>query len=68
MKHDIVMKPEQKKQTGFFKSNKAKYPMFPFREEKIKYDEYGELIRYEERIILANVGSLFNFSGILGLV
>ena len=25
------MKPEVKKQTGFFKSNKSRYPMFPFR-------------------------------------
>jgi len=48
VKHDIVMKPEVKKQTGFFKSNKSRYPMFPFREEKTKYDEYGELIRYED--------------------
>jgi len=48
VKHDIVMKPEQKKQTGFFKSNKSRFPMFPFREEKIKYDDYGELIKYED--------------------
>ena len=48
VKHDILMKPEIKKQTGFFKSNKSKYPMFPFHEEKIKYDDYGEVIRYED--------------------
>jgi len=49
VKHDIVMKSESaKKQTGFFKSNKSKYPMFPFVEEKIKYDDYGEIIRIED--------------------
>jgi len=48
VKHDIVMKADPKKQTGFFKSNKSKYPMFPFHEEKIKYDDYGELIKYED--------------------
>ena len=41
MKPDSVMK-----QTGFFKSNKSRYPMYPCHEEKIKYDDYGEIIRY----------------------
>ena len=46
VKHDIVMKPDSvKKQSGFFKSNKSRYPMYPCHEEKIKYDEYGEIIR-----------------------
>ena len=49
VKHDIVMKPETgKKQSGFFKSNKSKYPMYPCVEEKIKYDDYGEIIRIED--------------------
>jgi len=49
VKHDIVMKAETgKKQTGFFKSNKSRYPMFPCVEEKIKYDDYGEIIRIED--------------------
>ena len=35
VKHDIVMKADSgKKQTGFFKSNKSKFPMFPCVEEK----------------------------------
>jgi len=37
-----------KKQSGFFKSNKSKYPMYPCVEEKIKYDDYGEIIRIED--------------------
>merc|ERR1719341_1637008 len=49
VKHDIVMKSETgKKQSGFFKSNKSKYPMYPCVEEKIKYDDYGEIIRIED--------------------
>jgi len=49
VKHDIVMKPESaKKQTGFFKSNKSRFPMYPCHEEKIKYDDYGEIIRPED--------------------
>lgn len=49
VKHDIVMKPDSaKKQTGFFKSNKSRYPMYPCHEEKIKYDDYGEIIRLED--------------------
>jgi len=52
IKHDIVMKADSgKKQTGFFKSNKSKYPMFPCVEEKIKYDDYGEIIRIEDFIM-----------------
>jgi len=49
VKHDILMKPETgKRQTGFFKSNKSRYPMYPCHEEKIKYDDYGEIIRIED--------------------
>jgi len=49
IKHDIVMKVDSgKKQSGFFKSNKSRYPMFPCVEEKIKYDDYGEIIRLED--------------------
>merc|ERR1712233_157605 len=43
VKHDSV-----KKQSGFFKSNKSRYPMYPCHEEKIKYDDYGEIIRPED--------------------
>jgi len=33
---------------SFFKSTKSKYPMFPFHEKKIKWDDYGEIIRPED--------------------
>ncbi|KAJ8309379.1 hypothetical protein KUTeg_014253 [Tegillarca granosa] len=35
---------EGKSRTGFFKQAKKAYPMFPFSEDKIKWDEYGEII------------------------
>ncbi|XP_059486908.1 probable cleavage and polyadenylation specificity factor subunit 2 [Neocloeon triangulifer] len=47
-KHDLVVKQEVKTKTGFFKSNKKQFPMYPFQEEKVKYDEYGEIIRPED--------------------
>lgn len=48
-KHDLMIKSStQKQQVGFFKSNKKRYPMFPFYEEKIKYDDYGEIIKMED--------------------
>ncbi|XP_034238618.1 probable cleavage and polyadenylation specificity factor subunit 2 [Thrips palmi] len=47
-KHDLLVKNEAKSHPGFFKSSKKQYPLFPFFEEKMKYDEYGELIRPED--------------------
>ena len=35
-----------KARTGFFKQAKKAYPMFPMMEERIKWDDYGEIIRY----------------------
>jgi len=63
VRHDIMMKAntgedtsehlpgqgQQGKQT-FFKSNKSKFLMFPFHEEKIKWDDYGEIIKPEDWI------------------
>lgn len=46
-KHDIVVRAG-KSQTGFFKSSKKQYAMFPFHEEKIKYDDYGEIIQVDD--------------------
>ncbi|CAH1111258.1 unnamed protein product [Psylliodes chrysocephalus] len=47
-KHDIVIKQEGKISTGFFKVTKKMYPMYPFHEEKIKCDEYGEIVKPED--------------------
>ena len=43
-KHDLMME-EGRAKSVFFKQAKS-FPMFPFREEKLKWDEYGEPIRY----------------------
>jgi cleavage and polyadenylation specificity factor subunit 2 len=45
--HDLFIKAgmEAKIESGLFKSAKSKYPMFPYVEEKIKFDDYGEYIR-----------------------
>lgn len=47
-RHDIVIKQEGKMSAGFFKATKKQHPMFPFKEEKIKYDDYGEIIKPED--------------------
>lgn len=47
-RHDIVIKQEGKVGGGFFKVTKKHYPMYPFKEEKIKCDEYGEIVRVED--------------------
>ncbi|XP_050295104.1 probable cleavage and polyadenylation specificity factor subunit 2 [Anthonomus grandis grandis] len=47
-KHDIVIKQEGKVGGGFFKVTKKHYPMYPFKEEKIKCDEYGEIVKLED--------------------
>lgn len=47
-RHDIVIKQEGKLSGGFFKVTKKQYPMYPFHEEKIKCDEYGEIIKPED--------------------
>lgn len=43
-RHDL-MKEESKLHSTFFKQTKS-YPMFPCREDKVKWDDYGEPIRY----------------------
>uniref|UniRef100_UPI00358E8751 cleavage and polyadenylation specificity factor subunit 2 n=1 Tax=Myxine glutinosa TaxID=7769 RepID=UPI00358E8751 len=47
-KHDLMMKNESSRKGSFFKQAKKAYPMFPFVEEKIKWDDYGEIIRPED--------------------
>ncbi len=47
-KHDIVVRNESMAHSGFFKSSRKQHVMFPFHEEKIKSDEYGEIIQLED--------------------
>lgn len=45
--HDLVVKSERKSTAKRSKSKSARksYPMFPCVDQKIKVDEYGEVIR-----------------------
>lgn len=47
-KHDIVVRPQGRQHTGFFKSNKRYNVMFPFHEEKIRCDDYGEIVNLDD--------------------
>lgn len=47
-RHDIVIKQEGKIGGGFFKATKKQHPMFPYKEEKVKCDDYGEIIKPED--------------------
>lgn len=51
-KHDIVVRPEGRTHSGFFKSSKKQYAMFPMQEERIKFDDYGEVIQPDEYRIM----------------
>uniref|UniRef100_A0A3Q2FF15 Cleavage and polyadenylation specificity factor subunit 2 n=1 Tax=Cyprinodon variegatus TaxID=28743 RepID=A0A3Q2FF15_CYPVA len=49
--HDLMMKGEGSRKGSFFKQAKKSYPMFPVHEERIKWDEYGEIIRVEDFLV-----------------
>lgn len=44
--HDLVIKQERRRKNR--KSLKRFYPMFPFVDRKVKFDEYGEFVRIED--------------------
>ncbi|XP_074663107.1 cleavage and polyadenylation specificity factor subunit 2-like [Tubulanus polymorphus] len=50
IRHDL-MAAEGKSKMGFFKTAKKSYPMFPFTEERIRWDDYGEIVRHEDFMI-----------------
>lgn len=47
-KHDIVVRPEGRAHSGFFKSSRKQHVMFPFYEEKTRSDEYGDIIQLDD--------------------
>ncbi|VDN24964.1 unnamed protein product [Gongylonema pulchrum] len=49
--HDIMWKWEQQQKSSFFKQSKKSFPMFPYIEEKTRWDDYGEVIRPEEYMV-----------------
>lgn len=56
-KHDLMMKGEGSRKGSFFKQAKKSYPMFPAPEERIKWDEYGEIIKYVV-VMNANIAAM----------
>ena len=54
-RHDIAVVRSDDKNAGgvqhFFKSSKKNSAMFPYFEDKIKFDGYGEIIRPEDDVI-----------------
>lgn len=46
-KHDLMMTDEGKARSSFFKQAKC-FPMYHFKDDKLKWDEYGEPIRHED--------------------
>ena len=53
VRHDIVVRSDDKNSSvpNFFKSSKKNPTTFPYFEEKLKFDEYGEIIRPEDYVI-----------------
>lgn len=60
-KHDIVVRPEGVRHTGFFKSSRKQHAMFPFYEEKSRHDDYGEIVQLDD-YKLADLGIDANVS------
>jgi len=48
-KYDLMV-ADDKKRSSCFKQAKM-YPMYPFKEERLKWDDYGEIIKAEDYII-----------------
>lgn len=48
VQHDLLLRGDAKIRSGFFKQVKRSYPMFPYVEERIKWDEYGEIVKPED--------------------
>jgi len=54
VRHDIVVRSEENRNSSvpnFFKSSKKNPTLFPYFEEKLKFDDYGEIIRPEDYVI-----------------
>ncbi|VDP06542.1 unnamed protein product [Soboliphyme baturini] len=50
--YDVMFRFEQQQKASFFKHAKKTYPLLPFVEEKIKWDDYGEIIHPEDYMIV----------------
>ncbi|XP_072031108.1 cleavage and polyadenylation specificity factor subunit 2-like [Amphiura filiformis] len=55
IQHDLMMRTDSgKKGTSFFKDAKKSFKMFPFLEERIRWDDYGEIIKPEDYMVADN--------------
>lgn len=50
---DIMAKWDNQQKTSFFKTTKKSFPMYPYIEEKVKWDEYGEIIKPEDYTVIS---------------
>jgi len=63
-RHDLMYGMDIKaKPVGFFKSAKKSYPMYPMREEKIKWDDYGEMVNFDDFKFAENPTPSFGTGG-----
>jgi len=63
-RHDLMYGMDVKsKSSGFFKSAKKTYPMYPLREEKLKWDDYGEAVKEEDFKFADNPAAGFGTGG-----
>lgn len=63
-RHDIVVRSDDKGSAvpHFFKSSKKHPTMFPYFEDKMKFDEYGEIIRPEDYVIAEEDHEMADYS------
>lgn len=64
-RHDIVVRSDDKNSGAvqhFFKSSKKHPTMFPYFEDKVKFDEYGEIIRPEDYVIAEEDHEMSDYS------
>lgn len=52
---DIMAKWDNQQKASFFKSTKKSFPMYPYIEEKVKWDDYGEIIKPEDYTVISKI-------------
>ncbi|CAL2045573.1 unnamed protein product [Caenorhabditis brenneri] len=52
---DIMAKWDNQQKASFFKTTKKSFPMYPYIEEKIKWDDYGEVIKPEDYTVISKI-------------
>lgn len=52
---DIMAKWDNQQKASFFKTTKKSFPMYPYIEEKVKWDDYGEVIKAEDYTVISKI-------------